>query len=78
MVFCEEYYLFKDELKFCMFKNDIKYIVMIIDKDGIWFLNFGELIINYDIFGFDVIFVLKLWKKDVRIDFLLCRFNDLI
>lgn len=72
----EEYYLPKDEPKFCMFMNDTKYTVMIIDKDGTRSLNPGESTTNYDIPGFDVILVLKLRKKDARIDFPSCRFND--
>lgn len=65
-----------DEPKFCKFMNDTKYTVMIIDKDGTRSLNPSESTTNYDIPGFDVILVLKLQKKDARIDFPSCRFND--
>lgn len=62
--------------KSCTFENDTKYTVKITDKDGTRSLNPGKSTTNVGIPGHEVILVLKLPKKDAKIEFPSSGFNN--
>ncbi|XP_022788992.1 uncharacterized protein LOC111328757 [Stylophora pistillata] len=66
----------RKEQKWCTFENDTKYTVMITDKDGTRPLKPGKSTTNVGIPGFEMILVLKLPKKDAKLEFPLSGFNN--
>ena len=62
--------------KSCTFENDTQYEVEITDKNGTRVLKPGKLTTNCNISNSHEILVLKVPKKDMKIDFPSSRFNN--
>ena len=62
--------------KSCTFENDTQYEVEITDKNGPRVLKPGKLTTNCSISNSHEILVLKVPKKDMKIDFPSSRFNN--